>query len=371
MRANPRSSTRSTPGRPSSPERDLEARIAAVFDERAPLTRELGPLTERLWAGAREAAGGGKRIRARLVLAAYRGFGGDQHGSDQHSGDAALDAAVAFELLHTAFLLHDDVLDGDLVRRGRPNLIARFADDASGGTSGGSSAGTAQRWGEAAAILAGDLLIQTATSLVAGVAAPEPRRRTALAALERCVLETAAGELADVGAGLGVTTPGVEEVLAFTGLKTAPYTFSAPLVVGAALAGADEAQRAALERFGAAAGLAFQLRDDVLGVFGDERVTGKSVTSDLSAGKVTALIAFARQTGGTELDALLARGELDAAAYARIRDLLVRTGALGRVEALIAELAATARAELARPELPRRLSAELAELLDAAVERAA
>lgn len=355
--------TRPSPALGTS-ERALEARIAEIFDERAGLVRELGPLTERLWAGAREAASGGKRIRARLVLAAYRGFGGEADST------AALDAAVAFELLHTAFLLHDDVLDGDLVRRGRPNLIARFAGDAAG-SAAGSTGATGQRWGEAAAILAGDLLIQTATTLVAGIAAPEPRRRAALAALERCVLETAAGELADVGAGLGVTAPGVEEVLAFTELKTAPYTFSAPLVVGAALAGADETQRATLERFGAAAGLAFQLRDDVLGVFGDEQVTGKSAESDLRAGKVTALVAFARQSGSTELDALLARDELDAAACDRLRELLVHTGALARVEALITELAEAARAELSRAELPRRLSAELAELLVAAVERAA
>src|SRR6478609_7609137 len=146
----------------------VDDRLADFFDERVSLSAAYGDGYERLWQGARAAADGGKRLRPRFVLAAFDALGGDRRPGGRES---ALDTAVAFELLHTAFLLHDDVIDGDTTRRGRLNVLGEFRAHA---LRSGADDERAHRLGEAAAILAGDLLLHAAASTVARLDVPAP-----------------------------------------------------------------------------------------------------------------------------------------------------------------------------------------------------
>ncbi|KRC61711.1 hypothetical protein ASE14_12845 [Agromyces sp. Root81] len=313
----------------------------------------------RLWDAARDGAAGGKRIRPRLVLAAHAAF----------AGSSTMDSvrlASAFELLHTAFLVHDDVIDHDLVRRGAPNVAGRFALD---GIGRGMPADRANDYGEASAILAGDLLIAGALRMVAELEAPHSVRAGLLEIVDECVFLAAAGEHADVRhAG---AAPGERDVLAMIENKTASYSFSAPLQAGAVLGGASAASVARLGAIGRHLGVAFQLRDDVLGVFGSAEVTGKSALSDLREGKETLLVAYARaHPDWTRACQGFGSPELDEAGAARLRRAIESSGARDRVERLIDARCSAAIEAIAAAELPRSLQEALTGTARTCVERA-
>ncbi|MFF1634839.1 polyprenyl synthetase family protein [Leifsonia sp. NPDC058248] len=329
---------------------EIDARLDAFFAERLTLAARYGSEYQRLWAEARAASEGGKRIRPRFVLSAFEGLGGIDRA-------AAVDTAVAFELLHTAFLLHDDVIDRDTVRRGRLNLSGAFAADALARGVGVQRAGL---WGQAAGILAGDLLIHASQSLVARVDAPSGTRDTLLDLLDHSVFVTAAGELADVSFSVRLGEARLPDVLAMTERKTATYSFAGPLTAGAILAGAGGDILEALAEYGRLLGVAFQLGDDLLGVFGDQDVTGKSVVSDLREGKETSLIAYARATTAWErVEPLFGRHDLSAAEGRMLARFLDECGARAFVENLIDEHVARAAAVIDASDLPPVLADEL------------
>ncbi|KQR54355.1 geranylgeranyl pyrophosphate synthase [Leifsonia sp. Leaf336] len=332
----------------------VEHEFSALLARREAEAGDHGDGYRRLWQSVTESARGGKRLRPRLVLTSYHGMNGAGSRSD------AVQTALAFELLHTAFLLHDDVIDGDTVRRGRPNVAGEFSADA---LFRGTDAPRARLWGQSAAILAGDLLLHAATQRAARLTASEPVRSLILDLLDRAVFVTAAGELADVGLATGLSDSGIDDVLAMTEAKTAVYTVAAPLAAGAALAGADQDVLDLLADYGRLVGTAFQLGDDLLGVFGEETVTGKSASSDLREGKQTSLIAFAR--GTTEwpaIEPLLGRPDLSAADAARVVASLELCGARAFVERLLAEHVSTAIEALESPLIPAELAATLTRL---------
>jgi geranylgeranyl diphosphate synthase type II len=305
----------------------VEASLERFFEERINRAAAHGDAYRSLWEAARTASSGGKKIRPALVVATHRALDGEDP-------DAAVQVATAFELLHTAFLLHDDVIDGDLVRRGRPNLAGARVIQA---VDRGISAPQAAAWGQASAILAGDLLIHAAQTLVASLPGPDRRRLALLELLDECVFVTAAGELSDVAFGTGVEDAGLGEALAMTQSKTAGYTFEGPLAAGAILAGATPEIVAGLAEFGRAIGTAFQLRDDLLGSFGAEGETGKSAANDLRNRKVTPLVSYALTTArGPELSSLLGADPFDDTAVEAVRALLVECGARRYIENLIA-----------------------------------
>jgi geranylgeranyl pyrophosphate synthase len=311
-----------------------------------------GDAYSRLWSAARDAAQGGKRVRPRLVLAVHHSLGGDDHA-------AAVATAAAFELLHTAFLMHDDVIDHDDVRRGVPNVSGRFAGEAVGR---GASAARARDYGEASAILAGDLLISAAHRIIAGLDLPLLRREALLDLVDECVFLAAAGEHADVRFSLG-ETPSAGDIVAMIENKTASYSFSGPLMAGAILAGASPDAVDGLGAVGAHLGVAFQLRDDVLGVYGEREVTGKTTIGDLREGKETLLIAFARADASwADVAGLFGRPDLDEAGAERLRAAITSSGAHERIEALIAARCRSAIEQIQRVGLPAELAAELTEV---------
>lgn len=336
----------------------VDAALDELLAERISRASVVGPAYRLLWERIRQACAGGKRIRPRLLLLAHDALGGDAHGD-------ALAASVAFELLHTAFLLHDDVLDGDLVRRGGPNLQGAFLGDA---LDAAATAEAATSWGEAAGVLAGDLLISAAHALISGTSAPVARSLHAL--LDECLFTTAGGELADIGLAVGTVPTSVAAITRMMQDKTAAYSFSAPLRAGALLAGADQDVESELGEIGAMLGFVYQLRDDLLGVFGSPAALGKSVDGDLREGKRTLLIAYAE--GSDQWDAvrhLFGRRSLDPDDADRLRAALTASGARHRAELRLSRQCEKTCARIEESGLPERLRADLLVLARRCAER--
>ncbi|MET0975545.1 MAG: polyprenyl synthetase family protein [Leifsonia sp.] len=313
-----------------------------------------------LWDQLERASAGGKRARPALVLAAYCGLGGtDERVSTR--------LAIAFELLHTAFIIHDDVIDHDAVRRGAANVLGSFSARA---TAHGADAVQAQVWGEAAALLAGDLALSQAHRIVAMLEVDAQTRVRLLDLLDRAVFISAAGELSDVTNTVGAHAVGIPEVLATLEQKTAVYSCEAPLQAGAILAGATSEDTASLGRFGRLIGVAFQLTDDLLGVFGDEAVTGKSRLADLREGKVTTLLAHARTTAEwPSIAAYVGKPDLTEDEAELVRACLISCGSVAHTEQLARDHVALADAELSASGLPSELRQLLASFGDRAVNR--
>ncbi|MGW6130431.1 polyprenyl synthetase family protein [Cellulomonas sp. NPDC055163] len=303
---------------------------------------------------------GGKLLRPRLTVAAYLGLGGTDLA-------AVAPVAAAQELLHTAMLVHDDVLDGDEVRRGVPNVAGTYrARLRERGVVG--RAADHQVLGSA--LLGGDLALSGAFDLVATAPVGAEVRVQVVRLLATTLATTVAGELLDVGGEL--LAPSDVDPLLVAELKTAAYTCCAPLQAGALLAHAPAATHATLDRVGTALGIAFQLADDDLGVFGDPAVTGKSVHSDLRAGTRTELLRYAYlladDAGRAVLDRHVGDPGLDDAGAARVRDVMVGSGARDHVLALASAAARSARETAAR-HLPPVLAGYLGGVVDELAER--
>ncbi|KRB37631.1 polyprenyl synthetase family protein [Microbacterium sp. Root180] len=320
------------------------------------------------------AVSGGKRLRGRFCVAGWRAVEEASRPAGSVPADVVA-AAASLEMFHAAALVHDDVIDNSDTRRGRP--AAHRAMEASHRHA--QWAGDAAAFGRSAAILLGDLLVAWSDDLFEeglAVAQPVPAAaaRAEYAAMRR---EVTIGQFLDIAEESAfVTEPAerhAERALRVASLKSARYSIQQPLAIGAALAGADAAQSAALAAFGHPLGMAFQLRDDVLGVFGDERETGKPSGDDLREGKRTVLIAYAREGMAPParriVDELLGDPALDAAQIDALQRTIVDSGALERVEALIADYAREAERSLSGAHLGNAAVGELRDLARAATVR--
>lgn len=313
-----------------------------------------------LWDCLEQAGSGGKRLRPALVLAAFTGFGGTDL-------SLATPVAVSFELLHTAFVIHDDVIDRDLARRGVANVAGRFTERA---LAHGAVGAQADVWAAAAAILAGDLALSEAHRALAMLPIERELRGRLLDLLDRAVFVSAAGELADVTNTASKMPLSVAQVIATLEHKTAVYSFEAPLQAGAMLAGASVEAIRVLGLFGRLVGVAFQVTDDILGVFGDPARTGKSVVSDLREGKQTALIAHAGSTTAwSEIAPFIGKADLTEEEGAVVKERLRECGALDAAEDLAHSHARQAVEALDTPVIPEILRGQLTTLAGTAVNR--
>ena len=280
---------------------------------------------------------GGKRLRPAFCYCAFVGAEGD---SDD---PRVVDAAAALELVHTFALAHDDVMDGSAMRRGEPSVHTRFARR----HERASWRGEARRFGEGMAILVGDFAFTYADVLTRGLG------EAVNAVFDELRVELCVGQSLDLA---GTATASTDPVLAdrIAVYKSGKYTVERPLHLGAALANRLGELGPSLSAIGLPLGHAFQLRDDVLGAFGDAEVTGKPVGDDLREGKPTPLVALASaRATGADRAALEQLGDpgLGAAAVQAIQEVFVRTGALEQVEADIARLVGEARDALATAAL--------------------
>jgi geranylgeranyl diphosphate synthase, type I len=309
--------------------------------------------------------GGGKRIRPTFAWWGWRGAGGEPAG-------AVLHAVSALELLQACALVHDDLMDASAVRRGSPTVHVAFADvhRAKGWL------GDADRFGLAAAVLIGDLALAWAEDMFAGAGLAPGQLAAAREPWQAMRSEVLAGQFLDVLAqATGDETS--TSALAVARMKTAAYTVERPLHLGVALAGAGPRTVTAVRRFGADLGVAFQLRDDLLGVFGDTRATGKPAGDDLREGKRTLLVALGlrraeragRHADAEALRTALGDPELTADAIERVRAVLLDLGAVAAVERRIRALTASAMDALDGARLAEPAATRLAELAVAATSR--
>jgi geranylgeranyl diphosphate synthase type I len=268
---------------------------------------------------------GGKRLRPAFCYWAFVGAGGDP------LDPLAVDAGAALELLHSFALVHDDVMDDSLVRRGADAIHVQFknAHDRH------KLNGEARRYGEGVAILVGDMAFVYADKLMNSA----PRDATEVFTELRVELNV--GQYLDVSATArsDATLPMARKIAQF---KSGKYTVERPLHLGAALAGRFDELADDLSAYGIPVGEAFQLRDDILGAFGDAEVTGKPVGGDLREGKPTALLAVARQEANTSdaafLDEHYGKAGISNSEVAELQRILTDTGARAHVETSIEQL---------------------------------
>lgn len=295
--------------------------LDGFFDDA--LERSLDDHDRQLWSAIREQTQAGKRFRPKLLLSMYEALGG----TDTRSAGAVADAV---ELLHTAFVIHDDVIDDDVVRRGRPNISGYFSAHA---RDIGAQGAKAQTYGAAAGILAGDLALGGAIRGIAVCGAPPETLSRLFDLVDDVLHRSAAGELADVR--VSFTEAELDDVIDIAAWKTSAYSFELPMQAAAMLAQVDDATVDSLGQTGRYLGIAFQLIDDLDGVFASADQTGKDPLSDLREGKFTGLLALARDTEQwADLARYVGRPELTVAEMERARALLIASGARDSVVAL-------------------------------------
>jgi geranylgeranyl diphosphate synthase type I len=340
----------------------LEARIA----ECETLDPEITKAAETL---ARFVLDSGKRIRPTFAWWGWRAAGGPGEGPE---AEAVLRAAAALELVHTSALVHDDLIDDSDTRRGKPAVHREFATRHSNARWDGD----AKHFGMAAAILLGDLALTWSDDMFhsAGLA-PDALAR-GLRPWRSMRTEVLAGQYLDV-LGQVRKSPTVHSALRVNELKSASYTVQRPLELGAEIADSSSPTLEALRRFGSDIGVAFQLRDDLLGVFGDPAVTGKPAGDDLREGKRTVLIAEAfdatHQHGDHRaadlLSSVLGDQTVDDSRVEQVREMLRCLGAVTAVERRIAALTDSALEALTDGCLAEPAVTHLRELAVAVTER--
>jgi geranylgeranyl diphosphate synthase type I len=338
-----------------------KALAAFLSEQRDRLTRIDPALAELSDALEAFVLGGGKRLRPAFAYWGYRGAGGAD-------SEQVVAAVSALELVQASALIHDDLMDRSDTRRGEPSMHRRFERrHTTADWRGGSAA-----FGDSAAVLLGDLALVWSDELLhaSGVGLAELAR--ARPVFDGMRTEVTVGQFLDVLTQATADTS-VERAGKVARFKSAKYTVERPLLLGAALAGAPPELMDAYSAFGLPLGEAFQLRDDVLGVFGDPAQTGKPAGDDLREGKRTYLVAsaFARlaEPARAELEAGLGDQGLDGAGVQRLRTLIEQSGALAATERRIDELTTAALTALGTAAIEEDAREVLRALADAATRR--
>ena len=349
---------------------DLRARIQQIISDSLVaegallqgISPDLDPLTDTLTAFLN----GGKRLRPAFCYWGWRGAGGDA--ADAEVEAAAVRASASLEFLQGCALIHDDVMDGSDTRRGLPAVHHRFANLHRGSM----WLGSPEAFGVGAAILLGDLCLSWADQLLLASGMPADALRRAKPVYDEMRTELMAGQYLDLleqarGGG------SIERARTVVQYKSAKYTIEKPLHLGAALAGAGPEVTEAYTAFGLPLGEAFQLRDDILGVFGDPKETGKPAGDDLREGKRTILVAMAFERSSAqqqvEFRQLLGDPALDAAGVETLREIITSTGARAETEALIDRLLDEALTAVANPVIAEDARTILTQLAHAAARR--
>jgi geranylgeranyl diphosphate synthase type I len=355
--------------------------ILSFLEEQAGVLDSMGPELAPVHLMASQLlGGGGKRMRPSFCVWSYVATAGMPAPEDMRT---LLTAAASLEVLHASALIHDDVMDSSDLRRGRPAAHRQFeALHANAGWLGDSAA-----FGRAGAILLGDLLLMWSVQMLQGSGLEESALQRALPIVEAMRTEVTCGQYLDIVAqahplrqrapAVGSILPNIEVAIddasRVVEYKAARYTVQRPCQIGAALGGGDDQVYFALAAYGSPLGRAFQFRDDLLGVFGDTKLTGKPAGDDLREGKRTVLVAHAFAHASEAGRALLMRrlGDptLDAEGVAALQQVLEESGARHAVEAMIAEGYERAMLALTDVDISDEGRLALTALADAAVRR--
>ena len=321
----PETSAVTTPAALTSVADRVSVRLDGILADEVARWSALDPdLAAPVGALARLVLGGGKRLRPAFCHWSFVGAGGDP------DDPQVLDAGAAFELLQVFALIHDDVMDGSATRRGTPTIHTQFgAEHARAGWRG-----DPDHFGEGVAILVGDVAHVYADRLMTGAPAD------AIEIWHELRIEVNIGQYLDLAGTVRGTTD-LDTARRISRYKSGKYTIERPLHVGAALADRLAELRPVLDAYGVPLGEAFQLRDDLLGVFGDPALTGKPIGEDLREGKPTPLLAVAHERADGDQRAVLARvgaDDLDEVDIGLLQQVIVDTGARQSSEERVAEL---------------------------------
>lgn len=311
----------------------VEALLTSFLAEQHEVISGIAPAAGEIVSAISDLTRGGKRLRPLFAFWGFVGAGGNPN------DERIVQAGAALELFQAAALIHDDLIDRSDTRRGQPSIHRRFESlhRASGWHR------DAPRFGEAASILTGDLCLSLSEQLFGTISPAVPQSR---AIFDRMRVQVMAGQYLDVleesaGPAYG-PADSVKRARTIVRYKSAKYSTENPTLLGGALAGASESLLEQYSHFALPLGEAFQLRDDVLGVFGDPAVTGKPAGDDLREGKRTEIIAHALNLASQQdqgfIQGRLGAGDLSDDEVVRMRDLLESCGALQATEESIAAL---------------------------------
>lgn len=295
---------------------------------------------------------GGKNLRGFLVYLGYLAAGGTDI-------KKILPVCMAYEIVHSFLLIHDDVIDKSDLRRGKPAIHKIYAKK------------HGEHFGESMAIVWGDIAAFESVCLVNSVDFDENLRQKALHFFAGTIIRTGYGEALDVKYSYhGANIDNIRQV---ADLKTARYSFVGPLTLGLLLGGGTKSQIDAIGKFGLSAGIAYQLKDDILGVFGDEKVLGKSILSDMREGKNTLIIHKARQLaspkGLAEINRIWGNPKSGEKELQRIKDFVKKCGALVWCEAENKRLTVVAKKEIGKLTRDPKLQQILSQIADYVMSR--
>lgn len=361
----------------------VDQRLSSFLDQRETEMSRISPDLGHLIDYARSLLANGKRFRARFCYWGWRAIGSGP-GSEDPLGavekiedlDSVLSLALSLEVFHAAALVHDDIMDNSDTRRGKP--AAHRAFEALHRER--RYAGDSHQFGTSSALLVGDLLLAWSDDLLTqalSVDVPLDVARATRTQFSTMRQEVTLGQYLDIHEEAAWPhTPDadrLERALRVVTYKSAKYSMEAPLLIGASMAGASVAQLEALADFGLPLGIAFQLRDDVLGVFGDSEVTGKPSGDDLREGKRTVLIAVAEEgmphTTRKVFTEMLGDRSLNPEQIAVMQSTLRDTGALDTVETMIDSYVEKSMSALARAPITEGARKELSRLAQAVTQR--
>lgn len=342
----------------------IDAFLSTLFAERISQAQAISPDYVRLWESmSRLMQAGGKRLRPYLTLLGYGMIERDRDYS------AILPAAAAQEMLHMAMLIHDDIIDRDEVRYGVKNITGQYNQHYMQYVH---DPNERLHFSHSAAIIAGDLLIAEAYSLIQQCTIEPSYIAKAQAVLSNAIFNVVGGELLDTESAF-MPFENVD-ALAIARHKTASYSFVSPLIMGAQLADAPADTITKLESFGMALGVAYQLQDDILGIFGDAAVTGKSTSSDITEGKHTHLVEqFHRLANPDQIEqfnAVFKNTNASEADLQQARELLTDSGAVDAIRTTITQFADKAQAELDQITMNDHSRAAFTKLIQLATARA-
>jgi geranylgeranyl diphosphate synthase type I len=302
----------------------LDPKIGAYFDSViADVAKEDDLVADAIGNAKEIVLSGGKRLRAAFMYYGYLGAGGTEE-------EKILDASISVELIHAFLLVHDDIIDRDEIRHGVPTLHRRYEEFAKKHFSGND----AVHFGESVALILGDMLNAFGNDIIFRAAFPPERVLRALSRLQGIVSSTVIGQARDVYIEY-MRKASEEEILRMYRNKTAKYTVEGPLHLGAILAGAPEELYGKISAYAVPLGTAFQIQDDILGVFGSEERIGKPVGSDIVEGKITLLVSRALRDGTAAQarrirEILLLGDRVSIGDVEEFRGILEETGEIGR-----------------------------------------
>lgn len=310
---------------------DIDSFLKSYNEKQVSNISAISKKMEKLITVFADACEGGKRLRGTLVKLGYEFVASPT--------DEILKPALAYEIFQTAILAHDDIIDQSPIRRGKPSIYTEL---------GGNHYGISQT------ICLGDIGLFLSNQLIVDTSFDEKAKNQAISSFIDTQYKTGVGELLDIELPYSEGKISIEDILAVYEYKTAYYTIIGPLFLGAILGNAGNDLLIKLKEFGKNLGIAFQIKDDILGVFGEENVIGKSITTDIEEGKITTLWHYAYESADNNqkqiLDRIYGQENTSSEDLLKIRDVFTTTGALNKSNEMIEKYVTAARKEI--PNMP-------------------